>query len=132
MININIENSLKSETKDSVIFVVRFTFDKAVPVLDFVKKARTILYDEIGSQGHFRVAPKSKCDMTKEYILGYGDHEDVTGDYPSKDNEHAIAFYVSQDSIPLTDELAVISKEISEFCNSVNAKAEQINIHQLS
>ena len=132
MININIENSLKSETKDSVIFVVRFTFDKAVPVLDFVKKARTILYDEIGSQGHFRVAPKSKCDMTKEYILGYGDHEDVTGDYPSKDNEHAIAFYVSQDSIPLTDELAVISKEISEFCNSVNAKAEQINIHKLS
>lgn len=132
MININIDNSLKSDTQNSVIFLLRFTFDKAVPVLDFVKKARTILYDEIGAPGNFRVAPKSKCDMTKEYIFGYGDHEDVTGDFPSKDNEHVLAFYVSQDSIPLTDELAVISKEISEFCNSVNAKAEQINIHQLS
>jgi hypothetical protein len=116
----------------SFIYVLRFTSDHHIFVDAFCDQAQTILYDDMGSSGHFRMAPLRRSDLHENFILG------VRSDKPAEfmqrnDNELFVAFLIRTDDPdnPVSKECLVIPDELDDFCEAVGLRWEQLDVREL-
>lgn len=124
---INPEKSIIAQ--GHIIYVMRFTFKSDISVNDFCDKAQDILYDDMGSSGHFRVAPKNKADLNRDFVVGCNAGAQIKDYYQQNNNELIVAFCISEDSeFTMNEELGANATELSLFCEQVKASIEQVDI----
>jgi hypothetical protein len=117
---------------EHIIYVMRFTFKNEISESDFINKAQDILYDEIGSSGHFRMAPKNKADLNHDFVVGCGKGARVNEYYQPNNNELVVSFCVSENgTLDMNEELIVNASELSLFCEQINASVEQIDVRKM-
>lgn len=112
------------------IFVLRFTYAHKMSTKTFCDDAQTILYDDIGSSGHFRMAPKNADDLTPDFIEAAAGVQKPPGFYPRDENEIIAAFILRETDpdLPISEELAIFPGELGIFCEEVEATVEQLDI----
>ncbi|WP_372997456.1 hypothetical protein [Marinobacter sp.] len=116
----------------SLIYVLRFSGSKRIEADEFCDQAQQILYDDLGSIGHFRVAPAKRENLNENFILsGKPDH---SGQYISReDNEIFVSFIIREGSAcnPISTELSIIPKELKQFCEAAELSVEQMDVRSL-
>jgi hypothetical protein len=117
----------------SLIYVLRFTSENPIFVKEFCDQAQTILFDDIGSSGHFRIAPALRADLTERFIFQGLSNDRELQYMPRKNDEIFIAFFVCENSpdIPLSRELEILPIELLEFCKQAQLTFEQVDIRGL-
>jgi hypothetical protein len=117
----------------TLVYVLRFESDNEIDPMEFVEEMQAVLYDEIGSTGHFRLAPRHKEDLNENFVL-MGRIEDNHKEFmESNSNEVHVAFCIYQDlsETPLSLELSIIPKEVDEFCEGQGLRYEQVDVRTL-
>lgn len=121
----------------SFIYVLRFMSENVIEQDDFCEKAQNILFDDIGSSGHFRIAPKSRKDLNNYFVLGMRykgirSNEPVPF-MPRDDHELFVAFILCEDmaETPLSEEMSILPQELSSFCSQTDFKYEQVDVREL-
>lgn len=132
MINIDLTKSIVT-TPDEIIFVLKFVFTAPIKPSDFGKLAKDILYEEQGSGCCLRMAPKELSHLNANFVEGAGDEACYSEFYGREDNEMVLAFFIRETDpdVTLTEELAVLSDELSEFCKRISASLEQLDIAEM-
>lgn len=117
---------------ESFIYIVRFSSESRIDTRDFCEQAQDILYDDIGSSGHFRIAPIHRKDLNENFILG-GRSENPPEFMPRNNHELFVAFIVRGDDPdnPLSKEFSIIPKELDEFCQQTGLAFEQLDVRDL-
>lgn len=113
--------------KESFIYILRFSADSLIDNRNFCNDLQNILYDDIGSVGHFRLAPKDKEYLTESTLLG-GPLYQL---YPRKPEELFVAFLIRADNRSIAEELKIIPKELDQFCVESGHTWEQVSIDDL-
>jgi len=116
----------------SLIYVLRFSGSKRIDSDEFCDHAQQILYDDLGSIGHFRVAPAKRENLNENFILsGKSDHPDQY--IPREDNEIFVSFIIREGSAcdPISKELSIIPKELKQFCEAAELSVEQMDVRSL-
>jgi len=119
-------------SNEAIIYVLRFSSDSRIDTEVFCDQMQNILYDDIGSTGHFRLAPQYRKDLNERFIVG-GYPEQPPQFMHREDNEVFVAFYVRQDlpDTPLSEELQIIPKELDDFCHATGFAYEQLDVREL-
>lgn len=113
-----------------LIYVLRFMSDQPISAREFVARVQDVLYDEIGSTGHFRLAPLHRRDLNEKFILGSGQGQNA--EYmPPGNNEVCLSFLVREDLRPLPEELSLIAQELNDFCAQTGLSCQQIDVREL-
>lgn len=117
---------------NGALYVIRFEREHSFPAFDFCDLIQTMLYDDTGSTGHFRLAPKDAHNLTEAFVdTGLSD----TSDSPflfSGPNEVYVAFAVRPEGTALQEELGIISRELDSFCAMLqDARWEQADLPTL-
>lgn len=118
------------KANDNVIFVLRFSFVNQIEVAKFCELAQDILYDEQGSTGHFRMAPKELQHLNEDFVEFAG-KEAHYNEYYDKDSNEIIAAFIMRETdpdAPLDEELEIFPKELAVFCERTNSTVEQLDI----
>jgi hypothetical protein len=117
----------------SLLYVLKSTSTKPIFVNEFVDQAQTILFDDIGSVGHFRLAPARREDLTENFVLGSHSHRKQIEFMPRGNNELHVAFFVREDlpETPLSKELEIIPQELKCFCQETGLSFEQVDVRYL-
>ena len=118
------------KANDSVIFILRFGFVNQIKVAKFCDLAQEIMYDEQGSTGNFRMAPKERQHLNEDFIEFAGEEAHYK-EYYDKDSNEIIAAFIMRETdpdVPLDDELEIFSKELAVFCERTNSTVEQLDI----
>ena len=118
------------KANDNIIFVLRFSFVNKIEVAKFCDQAQEILYDEQGSSGNFRMAPKERKHLNADFIEFAGTEAQYTEYYDRESNEIIAAFIIRETDhdVPLIDELNIFAKELAVFCEITNSTVEQLEI----
>lgn len=119
-------------SENSMIVMIRFISLHPIAVNEFCDDAQEILYDVIGSTGHFRVAPALKEDLNESFITAVS-YKKKSAFYPRNDNELYAAFFIESidPDVSINDELQTFSTELHAFCDECRLTAEQVNIDSM-
>ena len=100
--------------KHEAIFVLKFTLESPMSIKEFCEFLQDRLYDDIGTSGYFRIAPKAKENLTMDFIEFAGKDAKVKEYYESGNNEHVVAFAIREtdEEVSLTKELGIFSDEL--------------------
>lgn len=117
---------------NGALYVIRFERERSFPAFDFCDLIQTMLYDDIGSTGHFRLAPKDAHNLTEAFVdAGLSDASDSPFLF-SGPNEVYVAFAVRPEVTTLQEELNIISRELDDFCAMLqDARWEQADLATL-
>lgn len=116
-----------------LVYVMRFESDDPISKDRICNDLQEILYDDLGSTGHFRIAPKYRDDLNPRWISGgYSDQRPLKF-MDSESKAIHIAFVVHNDAYEstLSEELAIIAGEIAEFCSQTNLRCQQVDVRGL-
>jgi hypothetical protein len=118
------------KANDKAIFILKFGFTNPIEVSRFCDLAQEILYDEQGSSGYFRMAPKEQNHLNEDFIEFAGKKADYKDFYDREDNEIIAAFLIRETDpdVPLNEELTIFPEELAVFCERTNSTVEQIEI----
>ena len=116
----------------SLIYILRFNSDSALDPLGFCESIQDVLYDDIGSVGHFRLAPSTREDLNENYIL-LAKSRQPDPFIKHRDDELYVSFFVQEncEDTPLSEELCIIPKELKDFCEATHTSVEQIDVRLL-
>lgn len=119
---------------DKAIFVVKFSSEDALSPSDLVSQLQTELYDDIGTSGHFRIAPYNQEDLTEQFIL-HLNINDVTTDlfFLGENDEVYIAFFIEayDADVTIEEELGIFTEEMNLFISANNYEAEIVDIDEM-
>jgi|DeeseametaMP0747_FD_contig_101_155758_length_1861_multi_2_in_0_out_0_2 hypothetical protein len=118
---------------EGLIFILKFTSANRIEATEFCDQAQDILYDEIGSTGHFRIAPAKRSDLHENFILlARSKHQDPEF-MTRSENEIFVAFIVRENSpdTPLSEELSIIPEELEDFCHQTGLTVAQMDVREL-
>lgn len=129
---INPAHGVIDETGD-LVYVLRFESDNPISRKQICNDLQDILYDDLGSSGHFRIAPKHRKDLNPRWISGGYPNQPPLEFMESEDNEIHVAFVVRGDDseYPLSKELPIISTEVAEFCSQTDLRCQQVDVRNL-
>lgn len=117
----------------TLIYVLRFSSSKRIDTNEFCDQAQKILYDDLGSIGHFRVAPAKREDLNETFILSGEPTEGTRQFMPRENNELFVSFMIREGSAcnPISEELSIIPKELKQFCEAAQLSVEQLDVRSL-
>lgn len=129
---INTAQGVISETGD-LVYMLCFASDSPIARDKMCNDLQEILYDDIGSIGCFRVAPKHRQDLNPTWVAGATPKPRPLEFMDSKVNELYVAFMVRGDDseYTLAKELPIISTELADFCSQTNLRCQQVDIRDL-
>lgn len=116
-----------------LVYVLRFESDNPISKDKIVTDLQEILYDDLGSSGHFRIAPKHRQDLTAQWVAGGYPNQRPFQFMESEGNAIHIAFVVRGDDseYPVAKELPIIGTELAEFCSQTNLRCQQVDVRDL-
>jgi hypothetical protein len=124
-----VDKSLFIGDENDAIGVFGFTKKHSLDEASLIEELQDILFDEIGSSGHFRLLPAQKDMLTPNFVMGATPTGGKVDFLPFSDNEIRIAFLKSNgEGLPLTDEIEIFNQELSEFCLNEGYTVTQLNI----
>jgi len=117
---------------EAFIYVLRFSSDSRIDTEELCNQLQDILYDDIGSTGHFRLAPEYRKDLNEKFILE-GSRSQPPRFMSREPNEAFVAFHVRENhpDTPICDELHIIPKELDQFLQDTGLNYEQMDVREL-
>ena len=115
------------------IFILKFVSQNHIKTNEFCDEAQNILYDDLGSTGHFRIAPAYRPDLTPDFIEGVGLAGKNNSFLTRENNELIVAFIIRETDpdLPISQEFEIFPKEINQFCEIMDLNVEQMDIERL-
>lgn len=131
-IAINSSKGVINEGGD-LVYVLRFESDNPISKDKIVNDLQEILYDDLGSTGHFRIAPKHRQDLNSNWVAGGYPNPRPLEFMDSEEKAIHIAFVIRGDDseYPVGKELPIISTEIDEFCSQTELRCQQVDVRTL-
>ena len=123
-------NKSKQDSKEQVIFVLGFSFTSAIETAKFCDEFQEVMYDEQGSTGHFRMAPKYAENLNADFIEFAGKQAHIDDYYDRNPNEIIAAFIIRETDpdVSLNEELGIFPKELSVFLERTGSTVSQLDI----